>query len=180
MILCRFAILMALFFVSQQVWADEVYKLDGRNTEIGFVGSKKDGKHEGGFRTVKGTISVKDNELSSAQFKVDIDLNSMYTDDDKLTNHLKSADFFNVRKFPTARFVSSKVEKKGDKYEVQGKLTMKGVTKDITFPASIDVSGPGITMEANWEINRHDWQISYGGKMIDEKVKLSLKMNAPR
>lgn len=107
-------------------------------------------------------------------------MKSIYTDADKLTDHLKNADFFNVAKFPLARFASTKVEKNGNKFDVHGKLTIKNVTKDIVIPATIEVSGPGITVESNFEINRHDWQISYGGKMIDEKVKMTLKLTAPR
>jgi polyisoprenoid-binding protein YceI len=180
MTLGRFLFTLTLFSLALPVWADDVFKLDGRNTEIGFVGTKKDGKHEGGFRALKGTITAKGNDPLSTQFKVDIDLKSMYTDNDKLTDHLKGPDFFNVNKFPVAKFVSTKVEKKGDKFEVVGKLTLKGVTKEVTIPASIEVSSPGITMDASFEINRHDWQISYGGKNIDDKVKMTLKVNAPR
>lgn len=180
MTLRRLLVILALCSMAVPVSADDVFKLDGRNTEIGFVGSKKDGKHEGGFRALKGTISTKDNNPLSAQFKVDIDMKSMYTDNDKLTDHLKNADFFNVTKFPMARFASTKVEKNGNKFDVHGKLTIKNITKDVVIPATIEVSGPGITMESSFEINRHDWQISYGGKMIDEKVKLTLKLNAPR
>ncbi len=57
---------------------------------------------------------------------------------------------------------------------------MNGVTKDLVIPASIDTSGPGLSLESNFDLNRHEWKISYGAKMIDEKVKMSLKVTAPR
>lgn len=174
-------IALAGLFLAGTVFADDVFRLDGRNSEVTFVGTKKDGKHDGGFKELKGTITVKDNDPTTAQFKVDIDLNTMYTDNAQLTTHLKSPDFFNVKKYPTAKFVSSKVEKKGgNKVEIQGKLTMNGVTKDVTMPATFEVSDPGVSLESNWEINRHDWRISYGPKQIDDKVKLTIKVTAAK
>lgn len=167
-------------FLASVVSADDVFRLDGRNSEVTFVGSKKDGKHDGGFKELKGTVTVKDNDPLSAQFKIEIDLNSMFTDNPGLTNHLKSADFFNVKKNPTAKFVSSKVEKKGSKYDIHGKLTMNGVTKDLVIPATLDISTPGLSLESSMEINRHDWKINYKPKDIDEKVKLAIKVTAPK
>lgn len=178
--LVRLWIALAGMFLFGTLYADDVIRLDGRNSEITFVGTKKDGKHDGGFKELKGTVSVKDNDPLTAVFKIDIDLNSMFTDNAQLTAHLKSPDFFNVKKYPTAKFVSSKVEKKGSKFDIHGKLTMNGVTKDVTIPATIEVSDPGISVESSWEINRHDWKISYGVKQIDEKVKLSIKVTAPK
>ena len=163
------------------LFADDIFRLDGRNTEISFVGSKKDGKHDGGFKELKGTITVKGNDLTTAQFKVDIDMRSIFTDTPQLTGHLMSADFFNVQKYPTAKFVSTKVEKKdGGKFEIHGKLTMNGVTKETMIPAKMEVSDPGLSIEGNWEISRFDWRINYKPKDIDEKVKLSLKVTAPK
>lgn len=177
----RLLVLSALAcLLTTPVHADDIYRLDSRNTKVTFVGSKKDGKHEGGFNELKGMVTIKDNNPATAQFKVDIDLASMFTDNDKLTDHLKGTDFFNVRKFPIAKFISSKVEKKGDLYEVTGKLTMNGNTKEIVIPAKLDVAGPGLSLESNFEINRHDWKISYGAKMIDEKVKLTLSVMAAK
>ncbi len=178
----RSMLTLAGLLLASAIFADDVYRLDGRNTEIGFVGSKKDGKHDGGFKELKGTVTVKDNDPTTAQFKVDIDTRSIFTDTAQLTGHLKSADFFNVQKYPSAKFVSTKVEKKdGGKFEIHGKLTMNGVTKELIIPATMEISGPGLSLESNnWEINRHDWKISYGAKQIDEKVKLTLKVTAPK
>jgi len=178
----RSMLTLAGLLLASAIFADDVvYRLDGRNTEIGFVGSKKDGKHDGGFKELKGTVTVKDNDPTTAQFKVDIDMRSIFTDTAQLTGHLKSADFFNVQKYPTAKFVSTKVEKKdGGKFEIHGKLTMNGVTKETMIPAKMEVSDPGLSIEGNWEISRFDWRINFKPKDIDEKVKLSLKVTAPK
>lgn len=171
---------LATLLLFSVAYADDSFRLDGRNTEVTFVGTKKDGKHDGGFKEVKGTITVKENDPTTAQIKVDIDLNSMFTDNAQLTNHLKSADFFNVKKYPTAKFVSTKVEKKGSKFDIHGKLTMNNVTKEVVIPATIEVSGPGVSLESTWEINRHDWKISYGPNQVDAKVKITIKATAPK
>ncbi len=167
-------------FIGAVTAQDTVYRLNGVNSQITFIGSKKDGKHEGGFKELKGTITVKNGDLTTAQIKVDIDMKSMYTDNTKLTDHLKSPDFFNVAKNPLAKFASTKIEKKGEDFEVHGKLTMNGVTKDTHFPAKVQASSAGVSLESTFEINRHDWKISYRPGQIDDNVKLTLKVTAPR
>src|SRR5437762_1930324 len=92
------------------------YPLTDKNTTIAFVGAKAEGTHSGGFKTVTGTASA-DNDPSSLKVAIDIDMNSLFSDNPKLTTHLKSPDFFAVKSNPTAKFVSTKVEKSGDAYK---------------------------------------------------------------
>src|SRR5438132_1227996 len=105
---------------------------------------------------------------------------SLFTDTPQVTTHLKSPDFFEVRKYPKATFVSSKIEKKGEEYIVHGKLTMHGVTKELSFPAKLEAGDAGFSLESSFEINRHDWKVSYGPGRVDDMVKLSLNVTAPR
>jgi polyisoprenoid-binding protein YceI len=159
---------------------DVTYRITSSNNKIGFTGTKPNGKHDGGFKEFKGTAAVKDGDVTKAQIKVEIDMTSIFTDTPQVTNHLKTADFFDVKKYPKATFVSTKIEKKGDDYLVTGKLTMHGVTKELSFPAKVEANDAGFSLESNFEINRHDWKVSYGPGRVDDMVKLSLSVSAPR
>jgi polyisoprenoid-binding protein YceI len=180
MLLRSLAVLAALAFAGS-AWADDEFKLTPQNTKVSFVGTKANGRHDGGFKNVKGTASVKEGDAATAVIKVDIDVRTIYTDTDKLTNHLKSADFFNVNRNPMAKFVSSKVTKKDDGgYEVTGKLTMNGVTKEITFPATIEATSTNFTLDSTFDLNRHDWKISYGRGQINDQVNMTIKVVAKK
>src|SRR5262249_54251962 len=71
--------------------------LTGSNTTIKFVGTKPGGRHDGGFKDLTGTATVQGNDPATLKVSVEIDTNSLYSDTPKLTNHLKSPDFFGVK-----------------------------------------------------------------------------------
>jgi polyisoprenoid-binding protein YceI len=154
--------------------------LTGDNTKITFVGTKPGGKHNGGFKKVTGSATYDGKDPASLKFTVDIDVDSMYTDTQKLTDHLKSPDFFDAKNNPKAQFVSSKVEKSGDGYKVSGKLTMAGKSNDVSFPATIEASGNSVTLSSSFKINRNDWGISYGKGKIDDDVALKIEVKAKK
>ena len=74
------------------------------NSEIHFIGSKVTGSHNGGFKKFTGTFTVANNALAGTGQKIVIDMNSLWSDNEKLTDHLMSEDFFNVAKFPESSF----------------------------------------------------------------------------
>jgi polyisoprenoid-binding protein YceI len=105
---------------------------------------------------------------------VDIDTTSLFTQFDMLTTHLKSPDFFEVRRFPTAKFESTKIETGPTGSQVTGKLTLHGVTNEVTFPAKLEVTTSGISLKSEFTINRLDFGINYDPKKVEEKVALSV------
>jgi polyisoprenoid-binding protein YceI len=154
------------------------FALNGTNTTITFVGSKPEGKHDGGFKSVTGTASVPGNDVTKLKITLDIDMNTLYADNPKLTGHLKSVDFFGVNSNPKSRFVTTKVEKAGANYNITGDLTMIGQTKSITFPATLALTGDGLTLSSTFSIDRTQWGMKYGRGKIDDMVKLTVKVNA--
>ena len=159
------------------------------NTTIGFVGSKVTGSHTGGFKAFKGTFEVVPAKLESSKIRAEIDTSSIFADNDRLTNHLKSPDFFDVAKFPTSTFVSTGIEPgvndakaKDATHTVTGNLTLHGVTKSISFPAKIAVSGDTATLNSEFFINRKDFGINYPGKVDDlirDEVVIKLAIHTP-
>ena len=106
------------------------YKIYQDNSQIEFVGSKVTGKHDGGFKAFTGTVDLVNNKPEESKVSVDIDATSIYSDDDKLTGHLKSADFFEVEKYPKASFISTKITpdaaKGAENYTVTGDFNLHG------------------------------------------------------
>ncbi|MGE9269444.1 MAG: YceI family protein, partial [Verrucomicrobiales bacterium] len=96
------------------------------------------------------------------------------------TEHLKAADFFDVATYPQAVFSITDCKNLGDdNYEVSGDLEMRGVAKNITFPARATRSGEEIKVNAEFDINRKDWGIEYAGKkddLIRNEVVLNLDL----
>ena len=171
---------LALLLSGAPAAAETKFQLTGENTTIEFTGHKADGKHDGGFKELKGTLVVEGTDLTTAAFDLVIDTNSLHSDNPKLTAHLKSPDFFGVRKNPTARFVSRKVEKTEDGYRVTGDLTLCGTTKSISFPAKMSLTGGTFTLSSAFRINRADFGMTYGEGRVNNEVDLRVKVSAKR
>ena len=164
----------------------EALQITPSNSTVTFIGSKVTGKHNGGFTAFTGMIDLVNAKPEESSVSVDIDANTLFADDPKLTEHLKSADFFDVAKFPKASFKSTKIEagaRPPDNYTVTGDLELHGVTKSVTFPAKIDVTDADVTVQAAFRINRKDFGIVYAGKaddLIRDDVSIGLDVKVPR
>jgi len=152
------------------------------SSEIHFVGSKVTGSHPGGFKTFTGHFTVKDGAPFGSDHKVVIDMDSTWSDSDRLTGHLKSPDFFDVEKFPESTFDVTSITKDTDTtYTVAGNFTLHGVTKNISFPSTVTITGDTLAIHAKFDINRKDFGIVYAGKaddLIRDEVVIELKLEA--
>lgn len=150
-------------------------------SKIEWVGSKVTGQHDGGFGNFEGTFHLVDNDPSRSHVEISIDNTTIWADNDRLTGHLKSPDFFDVATYPTSTFTSTSITKKGDAYEVTGNLTMHGVTKSITFPAAITVGNDQVVVNSEFFIKRFDFDIAYKGQaddLIRDEVVIKLNLVA--
>lgn len=177
------------------------YKVD--TTQVAqFIGTKPVGQHQGTFNVAEGEIFVKNDAIVSGG-KLVFDINSLkITDADtsgasKLAGHLLSPDFFDAANHPTAVFEITAVEEyvadstnnivlDGATNTVKGNLTLKGVTKNVSFPAAITVTPGTVTTRANFNINRTDWGLVYGNdqslgdKFIRPEVNISFSITASK
>ena len=151
-------------------------------SQINFVGSKVTGSHTGGFKLFTGYFTVKDGAPVGNDHKVVIDMNSTFSDDEKLTGHLKSPDFFDVENHKESKFdITSLTKNADDSYVVSGNFTLHGQTKNITFPATVSQNGDAVNINAKFDINRKDFGIVYAGKaddLIRDEVVIELKLEA--
>lgn len=161
--------------------AAKTFKLDKASSAFGFVGAKITGDHKGSFPEVEGEVVVAGDKPTS--LRVTVQTGSVTSDDERLTGHLKSADFFDVEKFPTATFTASefaaKAGENGVTHEIGGELELHGVKKAIRFPAKVTLDAAGAKGQAEFTINRKDFGIVYPGKpddLIKDEVLLKLDL----
>lgn len=164
----------------------EALAISSENSKIAFVGSKVTGSHDGGFKSFKGTIHLDPSKFEASRIEVEIDMSSVFTDSDGLTEHLKSGDFFLVSEHPTARFVSTAIDPggvDGATHSITGNLTLRGVTKEITIPAKIPSTAEGVRATSTFSLPRKLFGIEFAGQpdnLIRDDVVITLDVNAPR
>ncbi len=170
---------------SPQAAGGQKYLITPENSKIEFIGSKVTGSHNGGFQKFSGDIDYTGDPTTS-RVRINIQTDSLTSDDPKLTAHLKTADFFDVAKFPQATFESTAIKPGGEKgasHTVTGNLTLHGVTKSVTFPATISATADAVTVNSNFAINRKDFGINYAGaqdNLIRDEVVLTLTVRATK
>jgi polyisoprenoid-binding protein YceI len=168
------------------------WTIDPAHTEVGFsVRHLMVSKVKGTFKSFEGTITVPE-DLSKASVEVKIDMASIDTGEENRDNHLRSGDFFSAEEFPHMTFTSTSIKKAGSDYQVEGNLTIHGVTK----PAVLDVEFNGVGPDpwgglragfsAATEISRKEFGIDLemplegGGVVVGDKVTITLEVEAAR
>ena len=162
--------------------------ISATDNTVQWTGAKLTGNHLGGFRTVDGQVYVDGDAVTGAD--IEIDMASIYSDNDNLTGHLMSEDFFEVETYPTATFQTADirpiteadgVQDEAATHMVTGRLTMHGRTNEVTFPATVQRTADGATVEAAFLIDRTLWDINYPGMqndLINDQVRLELNVAA--
>ena len=170
---------------SPRAAAAQTYVITPENSKIEFVGSKVTGSHNGSFQKFSGEIHYT-GDVNTSHVTITMQTDSLTTDTPDLTKHLKTADFFDVAKYPEAKFESTAIKAGGDKgasHTITGNLTLHGVTKSVTFPATIAVAPDAITVDSSFAINRKDFGINFAGasdNLIRDDVVLTLKIKATK
>ena len=159
------------------------YSITNTNSKIEFIGSKVTGNHHGFFQKFSGAIEFA-GAPEKSRVTISIEMSSAVTDTPDVTKHLQTPDFFDVAKFPQATFVSTEIKAGGDKgatHTVTGNFTLHGITKSISFPATIGVAADAITVESTFSIKRQDFSLNYAGaadNLIRNDVLLTLHVRA--
>lgn len=166
--------------------ASETLALDAAASTVSFLGSKVTGKHEGKFEKVTGSVTLGGGKVEGGKIAVEVETASVKSDSEMLDKHLRTADFFDVEKFPKASFTSSEIKAGGSNgatHTVTGELDLHGVKKTISFPATITVGADAVTGTAEFVINRKDFGIMTAGKpddLIRDDVALKLSLKTSR
>ena len=168
------------------------WAIDPVHSEVSFsVRHMMVSKVRGRFDSFEGTIVTGADPLSSV-VTASVDMSSISTGQEQRDAHIRSADFFEVEKYPTMTFVSTAVRADGSDFLLDGDLTLKGVTKPVTFKLELNGIGPdayGGTragFSATGEINRNDFGVDFngpvpgvsGGVLVSEKVTITMEIES--
>lgn len=177
----------------ESAFESDNYKVDIEKSTVGWYGKKAivSGEHNGSVSLKSGVLSMEGSNLVGGSFV--IDMNSITNEDikdkknnGKLVGHLKSADFFDVSKFPEASLTIKSV--KGA--TVTADATVKGITKEITFKVALSEKEGVVTATADIALNRTEFGVQYGSKsffsdlvdayVIDDNIKLTVSLIAAK
>jgi polyisoprenoid-binding protein YceI len=179
----------------------QVFVVDTAASTIKFTGYGVGKNHPGKFKLNAGQVAVTSNNITGGDFVINVRSMKMEENgpmiEGKLRPHLLSGDFFDAEKFGTAKFEITKVEPykpndndtsivDGANFNISGNLTLKDVTKNITFPAKVDLDDNTLKAKADFDIDRRQWQMNYGNdktlgdKFISETVNIKLDLEAKR
>ena len=163
------------------------FTVDTQNSVVNWLGTKPGGEHYGTVQLKSGQLQVKEGMIQGGNFVLDMaSIKSLDIEDEnmnaKLVGHLKSPDFFNVESYPEASFKITDVKAIKDAaqtakglqptHEISGNLTVKDITKNISFPAQVSVTDGTIEAKTpQFLINRTDWEVNYKSKSVFNDLK---------
>jgi polyisoprenoid-binding protein YceI len=189
--------------------SDLMFAVDLNESYVAWEGYKPTGEHNGTVNLLSGKLNFSGDELVGGEFVMDMNSITVLdlTDEEsnaKLTGHLKSDDFFDVEKYPTARFVITDVEpvdpsqidpekERGEvvpTHAISGNLSMKDQTRNITFNARVNMVDDRFMAETNqFFVDRVEWNVQYGSKtlfdnlqdnFINDEMGLSIRLEAAK
>lgn len=178
LIIIFFSFLGTAALIAENLHVD-VYEVDVNNSSAEWFAAKFTGKHNGTVRLSGGQLKNDHGKLSGL---IEIDMNSIKDDDikdekmnAKLTNHLKSEDFFDVAKYPKSTFVITSIEalaevKEDATHKISGNLTIKDKTNPITFDATLIMQQNKITCVGSAVVDRSKFDVRYGSKSFFEDI----------
>lgn len=167
----------------------EVYKIDPVHSSVGFNIRHILSKFTSSFTKINGAITVDRDNLEKSSVEATVEIASISTHDEKRDNHIRSADFFDAAKFPTATFKSKSWKKTGEStFEITGDLTIKDVTKEVVFHATLNGFAPGMApgstisgWEATTVIKKSDFGVAGPAmlsKVLGDEVTLNISIEA--
>ncbi len=180
-----FRLLLPALLLVAPAFAADTYKIDAVHSEVGFKVRHLVSRVSGRFTKFDGTIQLDEKNIQNSNVSVNIEAASINTDNVSRDTHLRSADFFEVAKFPTITFRSTSVKEvsKGQ-LEVTGDFTMHGVTKRIILPITSlgGMASPfkdfRAGFEGNLKVNRQDYGVKGGTPVVGDDVDISISVEA--
>lgn len=171
------SILIAMAFTFFSAWAVNLKPVDSEDA-VTFVIKNFGINTKGSFRGLKGTINWDATNPSASSFNVSVDAKTINTAIDARDKDLRGEIYFNTDKYPTIDFSSTQISGTNGNYRVTGNLTMKGITKTISFPFTVTSSGAGYLFKGEFTINRLDYNIGGNSMVLSDNVDVNLNVQA--
>jgi polyisoprenoid-binding protein YceI len=174
-------LLFIALFISQIVFAQNYTPTDA-GSKVHFVIKNFGIKTGGDFTGLKGKITFNPSNLNASQFNVSVSATTINTDNNTRDKHLRKSEYFDVEKFTEITITSTKISEStvAGRFFFAGNLTIKGVTKPITFGFSATPSNDGYLFNGEFEINRRDFGVGGSSISLADKLKVSLSIVAKK
>ena len=146
------------------------------NETLGWKAGKPTGAHTGTVNVKEGNLLVKDDQIVGGDFVFDMpSLKMLDTNNPRLLADIKEK-FFESTKYPESKFILHSVVESGDEYMVSGDLTIKDVTKSISFPATIDMNGDTISANAVFAVDKTTWNLHHWDNIMNKYLQFMIDM----
>lgn len=166
----------------------QAWQIDTSHTGVSFsVKHMMISKVKGSFTNIDGTLVGNPEALASANIDVEIDASTIHTNSEERDKHLRSGDFFDTENYPKLTFSSTKIVKsKENKYQITGDMTIKDITKEVTFDAEYEGTGKNpwgvdvAAFEVHGKISRKEFGLTWnqaletGGVLVGDEIKISI------
>jgi polyisoprenoid-binding protein YceI len=169
-------LLFLLIFAGAKIASAQYKPVDQGSTltfKIGNFGFDVNGT----FNGFQGTVNFDPKNLANSNFDVSIDAGTVNTDNSLRDKHLKDVDYFDIKNYPRISFVSEKIIAKNGGYIINGKLTIKGKSKEVSFPFTGVPTDNGYVFKGSFKINRKDFGIG-GASTISNELEVILNVHA--
>ncbi len=178
-----------IFLMAFNPVKEDVYTVDIESSTISWSAKKVGGGHTGTVKITEGNLVYNGKALQKGVFLMN--MSSITSDNARVTNHLKSPDFFSAEKNPTSKFEITKVTAAGkERVNISGDLTIKGITHPLSFPATVKQQKDVVVAVASGiRIDRTKYEIKFrsktffgdiGDKAIDDEFELNINLTAKR
>ena len=166
------------------------YTVDTDASFVTWKGTKPTGSHNGTIKLSEGIFAADGNTIASGTFTIDMASLKDADGNKRLEGHLKNEQFFDVEKFPNAKFVVTGISKDGEETMLHGDLTLKDKTNGVAFPITVTDNGSAMTISSEtFVIDRSKWNVKYGSKsffdnlgdrFISDEVELKINVVAKK
>jgi polyisoprenoid-binding protein YceI len=130
----------------------------------------------GSFKTMDGSVEFDEVNIEATEFNLKIDVKSISTGNGMMNKKSQTAEWFDAAKFPFAKFKSTKVTKKGAELSIVGDLTIKGITKQYTIPATYSKNGEQLTFKGTFNVNRIEFKVGHKSDVVPDLMKVTFQV----
>lgn len=172
-------LVVAIIHCSVIAWPQSVKPLDNGSSIVFHIknfGLQVDGR----FTGLHGQITFNPKDLADAFFDLSVKTSTVNTGIQLRDNHLRKSEYFDVTQFPTMRFVSKRVEAGNDQgtFTAVGTLTIKNITKDISFPFEVESSNDLYVFKGTFSLNRRDFNVGSGSLTLSDELIVTFSIRA--
>ncbi len=158
----------------------QTYNVNDASSKVNFVIKNIGLNVNGNFSSTKGKVILNVKDLKNSEINISINSNSVNTNNAARDKHLRKDDYFDVDKFPLITFKSTKIEsaERLNRYNVEGNLTIKGISKSIKFELIAIEKDNNLELKCNFEINRRNFKVGGNSLVLSDNVKINLNIAA--